>query len=115
MIELGQLESHHRDFAARRTRIVAVSLDNQEDTAKTAKRFPHLVIVSDEQANLSGAVEVIGPHHAPDGSLTLSPTTILIDRHGQVRGVFRPNRTVERLTPEEVLARVDECLVRPSR
>src|SRR5258707_9497302 len=103
MAELGQLESHQQDFAARNTRIVAVSLDNQEDTAKTAKKFPHLVLVSDEQGNISGAAEVIGPHHAPDGKETLSPTTILIDRRGQVRWVFQPNRFVERLTPEEVV------------
>jgi peroxiredoxin len=112
MVELGQLESHHQDFAARNTRIVAVSLDNQEDTAKTAKKFPHLVIASDEQGSLSGAVEVIGPHRGPDGKATLSPTTILIDRRGQVRGVFRPDRYIERLKPEEVLARVDESLAR---
>jgi peroxiredoxin len=112
MVELGQLESHHRDFAARNARVVAVSLDNREDTAKTAERFPHLVIVSDEEGNISGAAEVIGPHHGPDGKETLSPTTILIDRRGQVRGVFRPDRFVVRLTPEEVLARVDEFFAR---
>ena len=112
MVELGQLESHHQDFARRNTRLVAVSLDSQEDTAKTAKKFPHLVIVSDEQGNISGAVEVIGPHHGPDGKQTLSPTTILIDRRGLVRWVFQPNRFVVRLKPEEVLARVDEFLGR---
>ena len=112
MVELGQLEAHHQDFAARGARIVAVSLDNREETAKTAKKFPHLVIVSDEQGSISGAAEVIGPHHGPDGKETLSPTTILIDRRGQVRGVFRPDRFVERPKPEEVLARVDEWLDR---
>ncbi len=112
MIELGELESHHQDFAQRNVRIVAVSLDNQEDTAKTAKKFPHLVVVSDEQGNLSGAVEVLGPHHGPDGKETLSPTTILIDRRGLVRWALRPTRYVERLKPEEVLAKVDESLGR---
>jgi peroxiredoxin len=112
MVELGQLESRHEDFAARNTRIVAVSLDNQEDTAMTAKRFPHLVLVSDEQGSISGAVEVIGPHHGPDGKYTLSPTTILIDRRGQVRGVFRPDRYIVRRKPDEVLARVDELFAR---
>src|SRR2546425_10600051 len=102
MVELGQLESHHQDFAQRNTRIVAVSLDNQEDTAKTATKFPHLVIVSDEQGSISGAAEVIGPHHGLDGKETLSPTTVLIDRRGLVRWVFRPDRYIERLKPEEV-------------
>jgi peroxiredoxin len=112
MVELGQLEGRHQDFAKRGTRIVAVSLDNQEDTAKTAKKFPHLVIVSDEQGSICGAAEVVGPHHGLDGKQTLAPTTILIDRRGHVRGVFRPDRFVERLKPGEVLARVDECLAR---
>jgi peroxiredoxin len=110
MAELGQLESRHQDFAKRNTRIVAVSLDNLEAAAKTAKDFPHLVIVSDEQGNLSGTAEVIGPQHGPDGKETLAPTTIFIDRRGLVRGVFRPDRYVERLKPEEVLAKVDEYL-----
>jgi len=112
MVELGQLESHHQDFAARDTRIVAVSLDAQEDATRTAKKFPHLLIVSDEQGSISGAAEVIGPHHGPDGKETVSPTTILIDRRGQVRWVFRPERFIERLKPEEVLSRVDEYLAR---
>jgi peroxiredoxin len=112
MVELGQLESRHQDFAARSTQIVAVSLDNQEDTAKTASKFPNLVLVSDAQGSLSGAVEVIGPHRGPDGKETLSPTTLLIDRKGEVRWVFRPDRYIERLKAEEVLARVDEYLAR---
>jgi peroxiredoxin len=112
MVELGQLESHHQEFAARNTRIVAVSLDNREHTAGTAKKFPHLVLVSDEQASISTAAEVMGPQHGPDLNNTLAPTIILIDRRGQVRGVFRPDRYIERLTPAEVLARVDEYLAR---
>jgi peroxiredoxin len=109
MTELGQLESRHQDFASRNVRVVAVSLDNKEGAAKTAKKFPHLLVVSDEDAHVAGAAEVIGPQHAPDGSKTLAPTTVLIDRRGRVVGVFRPGRFVERLTPEDVLARVDEC------
>ena len=101
---------HQEEFARRNTRVVAVSLDNREDTAKTARKFPHLVILSDEERGLAGPAEVVGPHGSRDGKETASPTTILIDRRGPVRWVFRPDRFIERLTAEEVLARVDEYL-----
>jgi peroxiredoxin len=110
MVELGELESRHEDFTKRGTRVVAVSLDGLEDTAKMSERFPHLVIVSDEQGHISSAAEVIGPHRGPGGKETLSPTTVFIDRGGRVRGVFRPDRYIERLNAEEVLAKVDEHL-----
>jgi len=110
MSELGQLEARHADFAARNTRIVATSLDGREDTKSTQEKFPHLVIVSDAAKSLAGAVEVIGPHHTPDGGETVSPTTVLIDRHGQVRWLFRADRYLERLSADEVLAKVTEHL-----
>jgi len=53
---------------------------------------------------------VIGTHHSPSGGITVSPTTILVDRRGQVRWVFRPTRFINRLTPAELLAAVDEHL-----
>jgi peroxiredoxin len=110
MVELGQLEAHHQEFEARKVRIVAVSLDELENSARTQKRFPHLMIVSDKDESLAKAAAVLGPQHAPDGSDTVSPTTVLIDRRGQVRWVFRPNRYINRLSPEELLAAVDANL-----
>jgi peroxiredoxin len=112
MVELGQLESLHEKFDARNTQIVAVSLDSPQESAKTATKFPHLIIVSDEKKSLSGAAEVIGPQRGPDGNLTVSPTTVLIDHRGNVRWVGRPDRFIERISPDEVLAKVDETLVR---
>jgi peroxiredoxin len=111
MAELGQLESHHEEFAKRKTRIVAVSLDNREQTAKTAEKFPHLLVLSDKDRGLSGAVEVIGPHRGPDGEEADAPTTFLIDRRGLVRWVFRPDRFLVRLKADVLLDRVDEYLV----
>jgi len=110
MVELGQLETRHEDFAKRNTRIVAVSLDNVEDSAKTQKKFPHLIIVSDAKEELARAAEVIAPQHSPTGGDTAAPTTVLIDRSGEVRSVYRPERFINRLTPDEVLKAVDAQL-----
>jgi peroxiredoxin len=110
MTELGKLEAKQEEFARRNTRIVAVSLDNREDTAKTAEKFPHLIILSDGDRGLATAAEVLGPHPSPTGEETTAPTTILIDRRGQVRWVFREDSYLVRLSPRELLARVDEHL-----
>jgi peroxiredoxin len=107
MIELGQLEARHEDFAKRNTRVVAVSLDNLEDSTKTQEKFPHLVIVSDEKESLAKAVEVIAQQHSPTGSATLAPTTALIDRAGVVRWVSRKDTLLARPAPDEVLQAVD--------
>jgi peroxiredoxin len=110
MVELGQLESRYAEFEKKNVRIVAVSLDNVEDTAATQKKFPHLTIISDAEANLSKAVEVFGPLRAQDGTETDSPTTILVDRNGQVRWVFRPDLVIERLSPDKLLETIDKNL-----
>ncbi len=110
MIELGQLESRYSEFEKKNVRIVAVSLDSVEDTAQTQKKFPHLVILSDAEANLSKAVEVLGPQRDQKGDETDSPTTILIDHNGQVRWVFRPDLVIERLPPDKLLEAIDKNL-----
>jgi hypothetical protein len=53
---------------------------------------------------------VVGTHHSPTGAETVSPTTVLVDRHGRVRWVFRPTRYINRLSLAELLAAVDEHL-----
>src|SRR5579864_5792946 len=104
MIELGQLEARHQDFDSRNVRVVAVSLDGLDDSNKTQQKCPHLVVVSDEKESLAKAAEVIAPQKNPQtGGDTTAPTTILIDRHGEVRGVMRPNRFLERFSPDQVL------------
>ncbi len=108
MSELGQLQSHHQEFAARGVRIVAASTDNQEDTATSQKKFPHLVILSDEKESLAQASQVLGPHHSPTGKEVVSPTTVFVDRTGMVRGVYRAENYLTRLSPAEVLAKANE-------
>jgi alkyl hydroperoxide reductase subunit AhpC len=110
MIELGQLEEKHEEFAKRKTRVVAVSIEDQEKARLTQKDFPHLVVVADADRGLSKAVDVIHPESAPDGRDTAAPTTLLVDGAGDVRWIFRAGRVFRRLSPEEVLASVDEHL-----
>ena len=111
MTELGQLESHHQELDARGVRVVAASLDDPADSAETQKQFPYLTVVSDAEQSLAGAAELIAPQQSPSGGATLSPTTVLIDRRGQVRWVFRPERYLTRLAPADMLAAIDRHLV----
>lgn len=110
MIELGQLEKAHAEFEKRKMRVVAISLDDQETSKNTQADFPHLVVVADADRKLADAVKVIHHEAAPGGKDSVAPTTILIDGSGTVRWLFRPDRFVRRLSPEEVLAAVDQHL-----
>lgn len=106
MVELGQLEKHHAGFDAQGVRVVAVSLDDIAESKQTQEKFPHLTILSDRDQSLAQAADVIGPHHGPTGEITVSPTTVLLDKAGDVRWVFRPDRYTTRLSPEDLLARI---------
>src|SRR5436190_608038 len=110
MVELGQLESHHSDFEARGVRVVAASVEDVADTAQTQEKFPDLTVLSDREQSLARAAGVLGPHHSPTGEEADSPTTVLIDRRGQVRWLFRPARYTTRLAPAELLAAIDQHL-----
>jgi peroxiredoxin len=115
MIQLGQLQARHEDFAKRNTRIVAVSLDSIEETAKKRDRFRDLVIISDADKSLANAAELIAPplQRSPTGGETEAPTTVLIDGGGVVRWVSRKANYLERPTPDEVLAAVDQHAHKP--
>ena len=108
MIELGQLEARHEDFDKRNARVVAVSLDNVKDSAETQAKFPHLIILSDADKSLANAAEVIAPQPAPGGGQTAAPTTTVIDRAGVVSWVSRKGNFLERPSPDEVLAALDQ-------
>lgn len=110
MIELVQLEKEHREFEKRGTRVVVVSLEEQDDARVTQQEFPHLMVVSDSNRNLAEAVKVVHPDSNPEGGDTTAPTTLLVDGRGQVRWVYRPQRYLTRLSPAEVLAAIDEHL-----
>src|SRR5437879_4872047 len=104
MIELGELEAHHAEFAQRGTRVVAVSVDSLDESKETQHDFPHLVIMADSEHKLVDAAEVLhqgAGHHHED---VAAPTTILIDHDGRVRSLYRPPQVISRLSAREVLA-----------
>jgi peroxiredoxin len=108
MIELGQLERHHEDFARHTTRVIAISVEGPDDARQTQAQFPDLLVLSDQQRGLTDAAELIHPHAAPDGSDADTPTTILVDRHGTVRWLYRSPQVIARLSPAEVLQAIEQ-------
>ena len=107
MIELGQLERRHEDFASRNLRVIVVSVEGQDAARKTQADFPDLLVLSDESHGLSDAAALIHKHAGPDGGDIDMPTTILVDKRGQVRWVYRTPEVISRLSPDEVLQAVD--------
>lgn len=113
MFELGQLDEHHADFAARGLRIVALSVDDQENTAKMQQRFPHLLLLADPERKTIEAFQSVHRGVGPGHSDVAAPTTFLVDKAGTVRWVFRPDRVIERLSPSELRAAVEPQLRTP--
>ena len=113
MVELGQLESHHDEFAKRHARVVAVSVDGLDDSDKTQQSFPHLTVVADHDHKLVDAIAVLHPGAGEHGEDVAVPTTILVDKYGVVRALFRPTNVASRLSASEVLATVDKKLAAP--
>ena len=110
MTELVQLERRHEDFPKRNARVVVVSVEGPDDARKTQADFPHLTVLSDEGRGLSEAAGLIHPHAAPDGGDTDVPTTILVDKRGTVRWLYRSPSVIVRLSPDEVLQAIDQKL-----
>jgi peroxiredoxin len=108
MVELGQLEKRYQDIAKRNVRIVAISNDDQATARLTQADFPHLTVVADTEQKLAKAFQVIQPEFGPGGTDTNAPTTFLVDGSGIVRWLFRPDRFIERLSPDELLAAIDK-------
>ena len=108
MIELVQLDKSHAEFAQRGVRVMAISNDDQATASLTQAKFPHLKIVSDADQNLAKAVQVIQAGAGTGGGDTNAPTTFLVDGAGQVRWLFRPDRFFVRLSPEQLLAAIDQ-------
>ncbi len=82
-------------------------MEGPEEAGQTQADFPHLVVVADKGRGLSEAAGVIHPGSTPDGGDTSAPTTVLVDRHGTVRWLYRPGEALTRLSPDEVLEAVD--------
>ena len=110
MTELVQLERRHGDFPKRNARVIVVSVEGYDDARKTQADFPHLTVLSDEGRGLSEAAGLIHPRAAPDGGDADVPTTILVDRRGVVRWLYRSPSVIARLSPDEVLRAIDRHL-----
>jgi alkyl hydroperoxide reductase subunit AhpC len=110
MIELGQLERRHEDFEKRNARVVVISMEDVADAAKTQAQFPNLFVLADAGRGLSEAIAIVHPHAAPDGRDVDMPTTILVDKKGTVRWVYRSPRVIARLSPDDLLQAVDQNL-----
>jgi peroxiredoxin len=113
MIELGQLEAHHDEFAKRHTRVVAVSVDGLDDSQETQRDFPHLTVVADHDHKLVDAAMVLHAGAGERGEDVAAPTTIFVDKRGVVRALFRPTNVGSRLSAGEVAAMVDKELAVP--
>lgn len=112
MIELGELERHIQDFKSRKNPvdIFAVSTDQREDAEKSQTQLPHLTVVADTDQQMCRALDVIHPGAGAGGSDVAAPTTVLLDGQGTVRWLFRPDRFLKRLSPDELLMAIDEHL-----
>jgi peroxiredoxin len=113
MIELGELEAHHDEFAKRHTQVVAVSVDNLEDSKKTKQKVPNLTVVADADHKLVDAVQVLHPGAGEHGENVAAPTTILIDKNGVVRALYRSTNVGSRLSARDLMAMVDKELAAP--
>src|SRR5262247_3293364 len=102
MVELGELEKHYADFAARRVRVVVIANDDQAASQSTQADYPHLVVVSDAAQSMARAIDVIHPGAGQSGDDTNAPTTFFVDGTGQVRWLRRPGHIIVRLSPEEL-------------
>jgi alkyl hydroperoxide reductase subunit AhpC len=108
MTELVQLERRHADFQRRNARVVVASLEGVDVAKKTQAEFPHLIVLADVLRGLSDAAALIHPHANPDGEDADVPTTILVDRRGTVRWLYRSPQVIARLSPDDVLAAIDQ-------
>jgi len=110
MIELVELDGRHDDFSRRNTRVIVVSMEGLADAKLTQADFPHLLVLADEGRGLSEAAGLVHSRAAPDGRDADAPTTILVDRTGTVRWLYRSPQVIARLSPDEVLRAVHQYL-----
>src|SRR5260370_39794948 len=101
MIELGQLEKHHEEFARRNTRVIVISVEEPGEAKKTQDQFPHLLVLADHTRDLTEKAKLIHTRAAPDGSDAATPTTFVADRQGILRWGYRSREGIARLAPEE--------------
>ena len=91
--------------------MLVASVEELDDARKTQAQFPHLTVLADHSKGLSEAVALIHSHAGPDGRDADAPTTILVDRQGTVRWLYRSPAVNVRLSPEDVLREIDRRML----
>lgn len=107
MTQLTELESHHADFERAGARVVVVSIEGRDEAAQTKSDFPHLTVVSDQDREISNAIDLINKGFSPDGGDSAAPTILLLDGAGQVRWLHRPERFIARPSAKELVAKIE--------
>jgi peroxiredoxin len=107
MTQLRELENHGEEFRRIGAEVVVVSIENVPSAAETKRDFPSLTVVSDEQRELSNAIDLINRGFAPDGSDAAAPTILLVDGTGKVRWFHRPTRFIARPSAAELAATIE--------
>lgn len=110
MTELVQLDRRHEDLSKRNVRVLVVSVEGLDLAKKTQADFPHLSVASDESLGITSAAGLIHKNAGPEGQDIDLPTTILVDKTGVVRWVYRSPSVIERLSPDELLGLIDQHL-----
>lgn len=86
-------------------------MEDLDDVKKTQAERSHLIVLSDKDRQLVNAANVVHKDANPfEGKDAAFPTTVLIDRKGIVRWVFRPPSILSRISPDDLLKAVDEKL-----
>jgi peroxiredoxin len=107
MIELGELDRHAADFAARGAKMCAISVDGLEDTKAVQAKFPSILLVSDESQSMSKALGTMHEGAKPGGGDVSAPTTVIVDAQGVVRFLYRPGNVAERIGSQKLLEELD--------
>jgi peroxiredoxin len=113
---LRSFEQHLPDFAARNTRVIAISVDSNEESRTLSQSqgytFP---ILSDPRAETIRAYGVIHQGGAGEGHDIARPAEFLIDQSGTIRWANLAETLVVRLRPETVLRAIDAMAAAGSR
>lgn len=107
LAELGELEKFHEEFAKRNVRVFVATLETKDLAQKSQEQFPHLTVIADTDTKLIQAINVLHKDANPSGGDSAMPTTIVVDRDGVVRWIYRGDNVLGRLAPADLLAQLD--------
>lgn len=100
-------------FATRNVRVVAISVDTQEESARLARsqgyEFP---ILSDPGARVIREYGVLHEHGGEEGKDIARPAEFLVDHSGTIRWANLSRTVLARLRPEIALDVIDQTIAR---